>query len=115
MRSALDGAGLDAPPDLGASLTTAFERLTLASRSGSERLTCDSGVRLIGAEEDTVAMRGDLVLVETKSETGDSPADRELARKGITPISLSKYRVGMSVVGRAERFGAQPGSDLFEP
>jgi hypothetical protein len=34
---------------------------------------------------------------------------------GITPMSLSKYRVGMSLVGGAERFGAQPGSDLFAP
>jgi hypothetical protein len=111
--SALDGAGVEPPGDLSASLTTAFERLTLASRNGSERLTCDFGVRLIAPEGDTVAMRGDLVLVETKSEEGDSPADHELTGMGITPISLSKYRVGMSLVGGAERFGAQPGSDLF--
>jgi hypothetical protein len=114
VRRALDGAGVEPPRDLGASLTTAFERLTLASPDGPERLTCDFGVRLIGPEENTVAMRGDLVLVETKSETGDTPADRELAGMGIRPTSLSKYRVGMSLVGRAERFGAQPGGDLFD-
>jgi hypothetical protein len=113
VREALSSAGVEPPDDLGPSLTTAFERLTIASCHGSERLTCDFGVRLIGPDGDTAAMRRDLALVETKSESGDSPADRELARMGITPISLSKYRVGMSLVGGAERFGAQPGSDLF--
>jgi hypothetical protein len=32
----------------------------------------------------------------------------------LEPISLSKYRVGMSLVGGAERFGPQPGAELFE-
>lgn len=58
-------------------------------------------------------MRDDLVLVETKSERGDSPADRQLAAMGVEIISLSKYRVGMSRVGAAVRFGDQPGSELF--
>jgi hypothetical protein len=60
-------------------------------------------------------MDGDLVLIETKSETGESPADRELARMQFSPVSLSKYRVGMSIVGGADRFGSQPGSELFRP
>jgi hypothetical protein len=59
-------------------------------------------------------MRDDLVLIETKSERGESPADRELARMEIAPISLSKYRVGMSLVGAASRSEAQPGSELFD-
>lgn len=112
--SALNGAGLEPPGELSAALTTAFERVTLAARSGSERLTCDFAVRLIGPDDEAVTMRGDLVPLETKSEDGESPADRELARMGHEPISLSKYRVGMSTVGGAERFGVQPGSKLFE-
>lgn len=115
LRSALSDAGLDLPEDLKAVLTTAFRRVTLASRGGSERLTCDFDVRLVGPRGEAAEMRTGLSLVETKSETGDSPADRELKRLGYAPISLSKYRVGMSLVGGAERFGEQPGSDLFAP
>lgn len=57
-------------------------------------------------------MREGVILVETKSN-GDSPADRVLAELGVEPISLSKYRVGMSLVGGADG-GSQPGSELFE-
>lgn len=57
----------------------------------------------------------DRALLETKSENGDSPADHVLAEMGVEPISLSKYRVGMSLVGAARGFGSQPGSELFEP
>jgi|SRR5437588_651099 len=114
VRSALGGAGLPASQELSPSLTTSFERVTLAASSGSERLTCDFGVQLTGPDGETAAMRSGLVLIETKSEAGDSPADRQLARMQLEPISLSKYRVGMSTVGGADRYGAQPGSDLFE-
>jgi hypothetical protein len=114
LRSALDDAGLVAPEDLTPSLTTSFDRVTIAARDGSERLTCDLGVRLTGPGGQTAAMSGDLVLIETKSEGGRSPADRKLASMGISPISLSKYRVGMSLVGAARRFDAQPGSELFD-
>jgi hypothetical protein len=115
LRGALAGARLETPEDLRPALTTAFRRATLAAREGSERLTCDFGVRLIGLDGKTAQMRRDLVLVETKSETGDSPADRELSQMGVNAISLSKYRVGMSAVGGAQRFGPQPGGELFEP
>lgn len=111
--SALEGAGLNAPDELAQSLVTSFTRLTLAAGDGSARLTCDLRVQL-SARGRAVAMRSGLVLVETKSESGDSPADRHLATMGLEPISLSKYRVGMSTVGGADRFGQQPGSELFE-
>ncbi|MBV8430367.1 MAG: polyphosphate polymerase domain-containing protein [Solirubrobacterales bacterium] len=114
LRSALDDVGLEAPEDLRDALATEFERVTLTAVKGSERLTCDFGVRLIRPDGDRVRMRSELVLVETKSETGESPADRELERMGHQSISLSKYRVGMSLVGGAGRFGAQPGSEFFE-
>lgn len=58
-------------------------------------------------------MGGDLILVETKSEDGKSPADRELAELQVSPISMSRYRVGMSLGGGAESSGPQPGSELF--
>jgi hypothetical protein len=59
-------------------------------------------------------MRPDLVLVETKTEDGRSPADRALAEMGYETISLSKYRVGMSRVGPDGARGSQPGSEYFE-
>jgi hypothetical protein len=114
VHSALADAGLQDAGDLSATLTTSFERATFAGRQGSERLTCDSGVTLTGPDGRPAAMRQDLVLVETKSEDGESPADRELRRMGIEPISVSKYRVGMSLAGAARGFGAQPGGQLFE-
>ncbi|HEX3976762.1 MAG TPA: hypothetical protein VHW96_10890 [Solirubrobacteraceae bacterium] len=48
------------------------------------------------------------------SETPSKPASGDLAETGLDTISLSKYRAGLSSVGRAQRFGPQPGSDLFE-
>ena len=113
LEEALSDAGLVAPTDLSATLETRFRRITLASREGSERLTCDIAVRLSRPGGDTASLRDGLIVVETKSEDGDSPADRALADLGLEPISLSKYRVGMSLVGGADG-GTQPGSELFE-
>jgi hypothetical protein len=101
------------PGDLTAKLTTSFERATFAASSGSERLTCDFAVRLVAPDGTTARMRDDLVLVETKSEQGASPADRQLESMGVGVISLSKYRVGMAMVGAAADCGEQPGSHLF--
>jgi VTC domain len=118
VRSALADAGVDGPNDVSGelrpTLTTAFQRVTFASLRGPERLTCDLGVKLRAPDGAAASMKQDLVLVETKSEDGDSPADRELGRMGIESISLSKYRVGVSLVGGAQGSGAQPGSDLFK-
>jgi VTC domain-containing protein len=113
LEEALRDAGLDIPRELEASLTTAFDRVTFAARNQPERLTCDLGVRLSSPDGRTAEMIDDLVLIETKTEHGESPADRELARRGVEPISLSKYRVGMSMVGPATDFGSQPGSEFF--
>jgi hypothetical protein len=112
VRDALEDAGLEAPESLKSTLTTTFHRATVAAREGSQRITCDLGVKLHGPQGET-AMHDELVLVETKSEKGDGPADRELARLHVESVSLSKYRVGMSLVGAARDVGSQPGSDLF--
>lgn len=112
LEEALDDAGLEAPEEMGPTLLTRFHRITLAAREGSERLTCDLGVRLSNPDGAAAELRDGVILVETKSERGESPADRALAELGLEPISLSKYRVGMSLVGGAERT-RQPGADLF--
>lgn len=113
LAEALRGSGLDTPGELERKLHTAFERITLVARDGSQRLTCDLGVRLSGSDQRSVRLRSNLVLVETKTERGDSPADRVLREMGLQPISLSKYRVGMSLVGDAPTDRPQPGSELF--
>jgi hypothetical protein len=111
---ALGDAGLDVPDDLESTLFTSFNRLTFAARGGPQRLTCDLGVKLSNPAGEAVQMRSGLVLVETKTEDGRSPADQALAEMGYEAISLSKYRVGMSRVGPAKARGSQPGSEHFE-
>jgi hypothetical protein len=113
LEDALRGAGINLDEPMEPRLETAFRRITLAARERPERLTCDIGVRLAGRDGAAVTLARDLVLVETKSEHGDSPADRVLDELGIERISISKYRVGMSLVGGARTGEPQPGSEHF--
>jgi hypothetical protein len=110
---ALGDAGISAPNELQPRLRTSFRRITLAASGGSERLTCDLGVRLASLNGQAVELRRELLLVETKSENGNSPADRALASDGAESISLSKYRVGMSRTAETPTAEPQPGSELF--
>jgi hypothetical protein len=113
VEEALRDVGLEAPDGMAPTLQTSFRRITFAAREGSERLTCDLGVRLTSPDGGEASLHDGLVLVETKTERGESPADRALSDLGVAPISLSKYRVGMSLVGGGDR-GRQPGAELFE-
>lgn len=113
VQSALADAGLEPPGALAESLETAFARVTLAARDGADRLTCDLEVTLSAPDGRAVAIGDGLVLVENKSESGGGPAARELEAMGIEQISLSKYRVGMALVGGASTAGPQPGSEHF--
>lgn len=110
---ALDAGGIELDERLEPRLRTNFRRITLAARENPERLTCDLGLRLSAPSGAAVSMASELVLVETKSESGESPADQLLGELGLEQISLSKYRVGMSLVGGAEVQEAQPGSEYF--
>jgi VTC domain len=65
LREALAKARLEAPEKLRPALTTSFRRATLVARDGSERLTSDFGVRLIGLDGETRQMRPGLLLLET--------------------------------------------------
>src|SRR4051812_6763935 len=96
---------LEPPGELEASLNTRFRRVTLAAGSGEDRITCDFDVVLSRGRRKARLQRG-LVLVETKSAEGDSPADRALAELGVQPVSISKYRAGI---------GLLVGSDQPEP
>lgn len=90
--------GGERAPELAPTLVTRFSRSTLAARSGGERVTSDGALELV--RPDGAAMRLDpaLVLIETKSETGESGADRLLAGRGCEPVSLSKYRAGIGLL-----------------
>jgi hypothetical protein len=114
LREALEDAHLDPPGELEPALRTSFDRITLGAVHSSQRLTCDVDVHLANPDGDEVQLNGGLVLVESKTEGADSPADQILSETGYEPISLSKYRVGMSLVGGARGAGPQPGSDLFD-
>jgi hypothetical protein len=88
------------PPErpLEASLRTSFTRITLAARNRSERVTCDLSIHLERPGDGTARLRDGLVVVESKSEHGDSPADQALTRQGVEPVSLSKYRTGIALL-----------------
>jgi hypothetical protein len=114
LASALRDVSLDEDRRLEPSLRTEFERVTLAAQRGSERLTCDFRVRLSRAGGGHRRLRDGLVLLETKSEEGDSPADRQLAEMDVESISLSKYRAGIAMLSdRGAREPPDEGERFF--
>ena len=91
--------GLELPLDaLAATLTTRFRRATLGARTSAERVTFDDELLLELSTGAGARLRSDHLLVETKSETGESEADRLLREAGYEPTSLSKYRAGIGLL-----------------
>jgi len=105
LEDTLRDAGIEPPGELAPVLRTSFDRITLAAREGDARLTVDLGVTLARMDGEAVRLRDDLALVESKSEDGDSPADRVLAELGATSLSLSKYRTGIDALLRRDETG----------
>jgi hypothetical protein len=105
LEETLHDAGIEPPGQLRDVLRTTFDRVTLAAREGGTRLTIDLGVTLATMDGKAVRMRDGLVLVETKSEDGESPADRALAVLGARPVSLSKYRTGIDALVERDTSG----------
>lgn len=97
LREILDDAGLEVG-EVRPALITSFKRVTFAARTVSTRATCDFGVHFSLPEGPAGQLRDDFCLVETKSEQGDSPADRVLAGLGVEPRSFSKYQIGTQVL-----------------
>jgi len=95
---ALPEIGIDPVLDLRPVLRTRFDRITVVSREGGARLTCDLDVRLATFGGAKATMREDLVLVESKSADGRAAADRGLERVGARPVDLSKYRTGIGLL-----------------
>jgi hypothetical protein len=87
---------LDSP--LERSLITRFTRFTLAPVEGSERVTCDREIVLERSGSGAARLSPGAAVVETKSEEGESPADRAIEELGAKSLSLSKYRTGIALL-----------------
>jgi len=105
LEATLRDDGIEPPGDMREVLRTTFDRVTLAAREGGARLTIDLGVTLAAVDGESVRMHEGLALAETKSEDGESPADRALAEVGARPIGLSKYRTGIDALVRRDETG----------
>jgi hypothetical protein len=99
------GFGLDA--QLTASQSVRYERTTLVSVDGVERLTLDRRLTFVDATgRSTGRLQPGLVLAEVKRPGARGAADRVLASRGVRPVSLSKYGIGVALsrpdLGHAE-------------
>lgn len=111
---ALADAELEPPEQpLEATLRTSFGRITLSPTTGSERTTCDLGIELERPGGQRTRLKQGLVVVETKSENGDSPTDRALAELHVEPMSFSKYRTGIAVLTDARDPDSPRGGERF--
>jgi hypothetical protein len=93
----LDAARVGDPGLLTATLWTRYERSTLVLPGEGSRLTIDQGPAwedMAGAE----LHRPNLAIVETKSGSSPSSADRLLWSLGHRPRSISKYATGLAAL-----------------
>lgn len=94
---------------LGTSLTLDYNRMTLVSRQGSQRVTIDNPLTFIGRQHSR-RLRPDRWIVEVKSRTGVSDLDRWLYLNNCRPVSAcSKYCMGVSLMEKPRR------NDRFRP
>jgi len=106
-RTVLDGEALDfvssvlrqeydvEPPPLVPVLVSRYRRTTLVDPAGGARLTCDVDMRWSTSRRTVEGP--EKVLLESKT-TGKGQVDRELAMRGIRPISMSKYALGTALL-----------------
>ncbi|AQZ66378.1 unnamed protein product [[Actinomadura] parvosata subsp. kistnae] len=88
---------LIAPETLEPVLATDYKRVTLIDRSGTARLTCDTGLMFRDGQGSAPA-RGDLVLLESKSVDGKALVDKVLRGLGVRPVSVSKYCLAVAAL-----------------
>ena len=83
---------------LTASLSVRYERTTLASVDGVERVTLDRGLTVVDSHGHLRGgLRPGMALLEVKTPVGGGTASRALAAEGLRPLSLSKYGVGVAL------------------
>jgi hypothetical protein len=102
MRSFLDEVlrrhyQLRAPAELATTLRVGYRRTTLTQLGQENRMTVDADLQMTSSGGHAL-LHPDLVLVETKSLSGRSAADRVLRAAGARPSSVSKYCAGIALL-----------------
>lgn len=111
LAGALVAAGRPVPGRLAATCVTTYRRTTLVATDGSARLTCDHS--LVFSDGDRIAGGpADHILVEVKSASPETAIDRGLAFLGVTPVSISKYCVGIALLNPG--LPSDPWDELLE-
>lgn len=88
-------------PELVAALVGTYSRTTFVDPAEHTRATLDTGLKwghCADGRNHVTAHGPDMVLVETKSETGNSAIDIALRGLGIRPVKISKYAVGTALL-----------------
>ncbi|MGH9229412.1 MAG: VTC domain-containing protein [Acidimicrobiales bacterium] len=92
--------GLCLDSELMPTLEVTYRRVTLVDTAAGQRVTLDSDLRFVGLDGAVVgAMRGDAVLIETKSGALPSLADKLLWSHGIREAHCSKYCMARMLEG----------------
>ena len=88
------------------SLWNHFTRYTFVHRQRPERLTMDIGLRFSDASGERPL--GNIVVAELKEERADrsSPFARIMRERGLRPAGMSKYCVGVLLLGRPVKYNA---------
>jgi len=89
--------GLTLAQPLVPTVLTHYRRVTLASTTSVERITCDFELAFATDGVWKGKIMPGYVLIETKSERGRSDTDHLLWRLGARPMSGSKYCLGLSL------------------
>lgn len=93
------GRGLDGC--LRPSIRVDYQRATLVSRNDVQRITIDSQVRFLAGQREQ-GLPDNRYIVEVKSVTGRSPADRWLLQNSNRPVRrCSKYSMGVNLLMQA--------------
>lgn len=92
------------PHHLSPALIIKYQRLTLVSVHGGERVTVDFDLGFESIDGRSAHINGDFIIVETKSENGRGLADRALKKNHIRTLSgCSKYCIGTVLTGNVEK------------
>jgi len=93
-----------APPErLAEKVIVRFDRITLVAKRGRERVTIDANVRFRHDNKGYDAPEG-LLIVETKTRSGNGVADKLLRRHHIRPqAGCSKYCIGVARLGLVKK------------
>jgi len=94
------------PAPLQASVWNYFTRYTFVNRTTPERLTMDIGLRYSSAGDDK--QLGGIVIAELKQERADrtSPFVRIMRQRVFPPSGMSKYCIGLLLLGRNVKHNA---------